>query len=188
MFSMSHMSLCSKVVDRYSWYVCGFFVVCFPVCLFVCLFFTKFKNVTIKAFCYGSMSDSYHRIVWTDMSVCFTMLLIVLLSAAFIKSPLLWICKSISIYDVQESCPPLLWNVPPCWCWSLYPLIFLEPGILQLWCVAVFFYSVYSASTQLLKTCRNAESKIHHEFVKRLEGRPKPENVGCPLYNCRVKH
>lgn len=45
-------------------------------------------------------------------------------------------------------------------------------------CVSILF----SESTQLLKTCLSAESETHDVFhllegVKRLEGRPKTENV-----------
>lgn len=48
--------------------------------------------------------------------------------------------------------------------------------------VWVCFSILFSESTQLLKTCLNAESETHNVFqllevVKRLEGRPKTENV-----------
>lgn len=75
---------------------------------------------------------------------------------------------------------------------ALYPLTFLEREFFSrgVW---VCFSILFSESTQLLKTCLNAESETHSvfqllEFVKRLEGRPETENVGCPLCRCRAEH
>lgn len=49
-------------------------------------------------------------------------------------------------------------------------------------CGCVFPFCLFSESTQLLKTCLKAESETHDVFqllevVKRLEGRPKTQNV-----------
>lgn len=75
---------------------------------------------------------------------------------------------------------------------ALYPLTFLEREFFSrgVW---VCFSILFSESTQLLKTCLNAEFETHGvfqllEFVKRLEGRPETENVGCPLCSCRAEH
>lgn len=112
------------------------------------------------------------------------MLLIVLLSAAFIKSPFCGFVNQFQ-YVMSRSLVRVLWNVPPVDAVAdagpLPSSCLLRAGTLSrgVWvCVSILF----SVSTQLLKTCLSAESETHDVFqllevVKRLEGRPKTENV-----------
>lgn len=122
------------------------------------------------------------------------MLLIVLLSAAFIKSPFCGFVNQFQ-YVTTGVLSQLLWNAPSLLMLLqmlvLYPLT-LERDLFSrgVW---VCFSILFSESTQLLKTCLNVESETHGvfqllEFVKRLEGRPETENMGCPFCTCRAEH